>query len=268
MNAPALPSWVRLIRANNPSPMTLDGTNTWWIDGAAVGLAGGAVVVDPGPLDEAHLHAVDSLGPVALVLLTHRHPDHAEGAARFAELTGSPVLDRADFTDDGAPVDGVRVLHTPGHTSDSVSFVVAAGGDEPAVFTGDTILGRGSTVVAHPDGDLRSYLVSLQRLRDLGDITVLPGHGPVLASAAVAAAGYLEHRAQRLDQVRAALAAGDQTAQQIVRRVYADVDEVLWPAAELSVRAQLAYLNANAEDAETFASYNSQNSPRPAPPAG
>lgn len=243
MTASKLPSWARLIRANNPSPMTLEGTNTWLIDGRAVGQPGGVVVVDPGPLDEGHLRAVASVGSVAVVLLTHRHPDHAEGAARFAELTGAQVLDRDDFTEDGAVVGAVRVLHSPGHTSDSVSFVVDADGDQPAVLTGDTILGRGSTVVAHPDGDLRSYLSSLDRLRQLGDITVLPGHGPVLPSAATAATGYLEHRAQRLDQVRAARAAGDTTAEQIVRRVYADVDPLLWPAAELSVRAQLAYLD-------------------------
>lgn len=241
MSAPELPIWARLIRANNPSPMTLEGTNTWVVEGWAVGLPDSNIVVDPGPLDEAHLQAVASVGPVALVLLTHRHPDHAEGAARFAELTGAEVLDRDNFAEDGAIVAGVRVLHTPGHTSDSVSFVI--GDAEPAVLTGDTILGRGSTVVAHPDGDLRSYLTSLERLRELGDITVLPGHGPVLPSAAAAAAGYLEHRAQRLDQVRAARAAGDETAQEIVRRVYADVDPVLWPAAEMSVRAQLAYLD-------------------------
>lgn len=243
MTASQLPSWARLIRAENPSPMTLEGTNTWVIYGRAVGQPGSVVVVDPGPLDEGHLRAVASVGSVAVVLLTHRHPDHAEGAARFAELTGAQVLDRDDFADDGAVLGGVRVLHSPGHTNDSVSFVVDADGNEPAVLTGDTILGRGSTVVAHPDGDLRSYLSSLERLRQLGDITVLPGHGPVLPSAAVAAAGYLEHRAQRLDQVRAARAAGDETAEQIVRRVYADVDPVLWPAAELSVRAQLAYLD-------------------------
>lgn len=241
MTSSELPVWARLIRANNPSPMTLEGTNTWVIEGWVVDLPDGNVVVDPGPLDEAHLQAVAACGPVAIVLLTHRHPDHAEGAQRFAAMTGADVLDRGDFWHDGASHMGVRVLHTPGHTGDSVSFVI--GDDEPAVLTGDTILGRGSTVVAHPDGDLRSYLSSLERLRQLGDITVLPGHGPVLPSAAVAAAGYLEHRARRLDQVRAARAAGDETVTEIVRRVYADVDPVLWPAAELSVRAQLAYLD-------------------------
>jgi glyoxylase-like metal-dependent hydrolase (beta-lactamase superfamily II) len=129
------------------------------------------------------------------------------------------------------------VLHTPGHTADSVCFVSA-----DAVFTGDTVLGRGTTVVAWPDGDLADYLASLERIRALGDLTVLPGHGPVLNSAREAAQGYREHRQVRLDQVRAALMAGDLTAADVVRRVYADVDQALWPAAELSVRAQLAYL--------------------------
>jgi glyoxylase-like metal-dependent hydrolase (beta-lactamase superfamily II) len=115
------------------------------------------------------------------------------------------------------------------------------------VLTGDTILGRGSTVIAHPDGGLADYLDSLARLRELGDATVLPGHGPELASAGRAAEACLAHRNERLDQIRAALAAAGATAEQVrpadvVRTVYADVDPLLWPAAELSVRAQLAYL--------------------------
>ncbi len=229
------PSWATVVRADNPGPMTLEGTNTWVIAGSD-----GAIVIDPGPLDEAHLGRVAALGPVSAVLLTHRHPDHAEGAERFAELSRAPVLDRADFPDNGGFVGPLRVLHTPGHSSDSVCFVMD--GDEPAVLTGDTILGRGTTVVAHPDGDLREYLASLQRLQALGEIAVLPGHGLVRPSVRAAATAYLTHRAGRLQQVRAALAAGDQTAEAVVRRVYANVDPVLWPAAEMSVRAQLAYL--------------------------
>jgi glyoxylase-like metal-dependent hydrolase (beta-lactamase superfamily II) len=114
----------------------------------------------------------------------------------------------------------------------------------PALLTGDTILGRGSTVVAHPDGQLAPYLDSLARLRDLGPMLLLPGHGPVRADAAALASEYLAHRQQRLSQVRAAVAAGDRTAKDVVRRVYVDVDESLWPAAELSVLAQLDYLAA------------------------
>jgi glyoxylase-like metal-dependent hydrolase (beta-lactamase superfamily II) len=243
-----LPGWCRLVRADNPGPMTLDGTNTYLLRAAD-----GVVVVDPGPLDEAHLGRVAAEGPVVTTLLTHGHPDHAEGAARFAELTGAPVraLDPAHCHGGGTPLqpderldlDGLRVhvLATPGHTSDSVSFLVA---DErqPAVLTGDTVLGRGSTVVAHPDGSLAPYLDSLERLRRLGPVALLPGHGPVRGDASAVAAGYLAHRAERLEQVRVAVGNGARTPSEVVRVVYADVDESLWPAAELSVRAQLDYL--------------------------
>ncbi len=128
-----------------------------------------------------------------------------------------------------------------GHTADSVSFVLA---DGAGVLTGDTILGRGTTVVAHPDGVLGAYLESLRRLRDLGAVPVLPAHGPDLPSLEAIAEEYLAHRAQRLDQVRDALVVlgPDATARQIVELVYADVDQAVWWAAELSVRAQLDYL--------------------------
>jgi glyoxylase-like metal-dependent hydrolase (beta-lactamase superfamily II) len=112
------------------------------------------------------------------------------------------------------------------------------------VLTGDTVLGRGTTVVAHPDGALAPYLDSLRRIVALGGMTLLPGHGPVRADAAALATEYLAHREARLAQVRAAVAAGAATAPEVVRVVYADVDEALWPAAELSVRAQLDYLAA------------------------
>lgn len=251
------------VLAPNPGPMTLEGTNTWVL--AAPG--GRAVVVDPGPLDEQHLAAVLAAATrsdrrVAQVLLTHGHPDHAEGARRFAELAGAPVraLDPAlrlgseglaggDVVD----VDGLelRVVATPGHTADSLSFLLPARPDDPArLLTGDTVLGRGTSVVAHPDGRLGDYLDSLRRLRDLavgsvgsgGPLAVLPGHGPVLPDAVGVLEHYLRHREERLDQVRAAVAAGHRTARDVVERVYADVDRAVWPAAELSVRAQLEYL--------------------------
>ena len=236
---------VERIVAPNPGPMTLDGTNTWVLRDPA---SESCVVIDPGPLHEEHLTEVAACGPVDVVLLTHGHPDHSEGARRFAELTGAPVraLDPAHrLGDEGLGEADVvaaagielRVLATPGHSSDSLSFVL-----EDAVLTGDTVLGRGTTVVAHPDGVLGEYLESLRRLQDLGELTVLPGHGPELPSAGEAAARYLAHREARLEQVRAALAAGATTAQQVVETVYADVDRGLWPAATLSVRAQLAYL--------------------------
>ena len=231
--------------APNPGPMTLEGTNTWVLRAPG---HHACVVVDPGPLHEAHLTAVAAAGPVAAILLTHGHADHSEGAARLAELTGAGVraLDPAHRLGTEGLGEGdvvaaagleLRVLATPGHTSDSLSFVLP-----DAVLTGDTVLGRGTTVVAHPDGVLGDYLASLRRLGELGDLTVLPGHGPELPSAGAAARVYLDHRHARLQQVQDALAAGATTPQQIVETVYADVDPALWPAATLSVLAQLAHL--------------------------
>ncbi|GAB3967484.1 MBL fold metallo-hydrolase [Plantactinospora veratri] len=238
--ADQLPSWATLVRAPNPGPMTLDGTNTWVLGAPG---AGEVVVVDPGPLDEGHLTAVAGRGPVAGVLVTHGHPDHTEGLDRFLELTGAEPLTARDglSTVERAGL-RIRLLVTPGHTADSVCFLVE-GGDERAVLTGDTILGRGTTVVAHPDGDLGDYLASLETLTEFSGVPALPGHGPPLADCAAAARFYLAHRQARLDQVRTARSQGARTAAEVVATVYADVDRSLWPAAEWSVRAQLAYLD-------------------------
>ncbi len=246
------PSTTHALRvlAPNPSPMTLEGTNTWVLREPGHPRC---VVVDPGPLDEGHLERVAAHGPVAQVLLTHAHPDHAGGARRFHELTGAPVraLDPAHRFGGEGLVDGdvvaaagvqLRVVATPGHSSDSLCFVLPA---DAAVLTGDTVLGRGTTVVAHPDGRLAPYLESLHRLRRLatdGVAVVLPGHGPVLGDAAAVFDGYLAHREERLAEVRRALAAGARSPREVVERVYTDVDEALWGAAELSVRAQIDYL--------------------------
>jgi glyoxylase-like metal-dependent hydrolase (beta-lactamase superfamily II) len=229
--ADQLPTWATLVRAPNPGPMTLDGTNTWVLRPAGVRTS---VVVDPGPLDEGHLRALAGHGPVGGILLTHGHPDHVEGLDRLIELTGAAVMDESP---------GVERIVTPGHTGDSVCFLVDLD-DQRAVLTGDTILGRGTTVVAHPDGDLGDYLHSLELLEALGPIPVLPGHGPPLTDCSAAARHYLEHRRARLEQVRRAVAAGAGTAAEVVEIVYADVDRSLWPFAEWSVRAQLAYLAA------------------------
>ncbi|MEU7293201.1 MBL fold metallo-hydrolase [Streptomyces exfoliatus] len=255
VSGPATARAVNVL-APNPSAMTLDGTNTWLLSEPGSELA---VVVDPGPLDESHLGRVietaEKLGKrIALTLLTHGHPDHAEGAGRFAELTGTAVraLDPAlRLGDEGLGAGDVvsvgglelRVVPTPGHTSDSLSFHLPA---DRAVLSGDTVLGRGTTIVAHPDGRLGDYLDSLRRLHSLtvddGVHTVLPGHGPVLEDAQGALEFYLAHRASRLAQVEAAVVSGHRTAAEVVAHVYADVDRSLWPAAELSVRAQLEYL--------------------------
>ncbi|MFI8090951.1 MBL fold metallo-hydrolase [Streptomyces sp. NPDC086080] len=255
LSGPATARAVNVL-APNPSVMTLDGTNTWILSEPDSDLA---VVVDPGPLDEGHLRHVVATAEragkrVALTLLTHGHADHAEGAGRFAELTGTKVraLDPAlRLGDEGLAAGNVitvgglelRVVPTPGHTSDSLCFHLPA---DRAVLTGDTVLGRGTTVVAHPDGRLGDYLDTLRRLRSLtvddGVHTVLPGHGPVLEDAQGAVEYYLAHRAHRLAQVETAVEAGHRGPSEIVAHVYADVDRALWPAAEMSVRAQVEYL--------------------------
>lgn len=257
--ADGLPSWVTLLRAPNPGPMTLDGTNTWMLRAAP---DAPAVVIDPGPADEGHLGRIAAHGPVGSVLITHGHPDHTEGSARLADLLGGAAVRAADPVHTigaapltpGAPLEAagftVRLVPTPGHTADSVCFL-AEHGDERVVLTGDTILGRGTTVVAHPDGHLGDYLTSLELLSAYRGIPALPGHGPALADCGAAAEFYLAHRRARLDQVRAAVAAGATTAPEVVARVYADVDRSLWWAAVWSVRAQLEYLGVTARESGT-----------------
>jgi glyoxylase-like metal-dependent hydrolase (beta-lactamase superfamily II) len=245
---------VKLVVAPNPSPMTLDGTNTWILGAPG---SGPVAVVDPGPDDEGHLRRVlDTAGDreVATVLLTHGHADHSAGARRFAALAGDvPVraLDPAYRLGTEGLAEGdvvtvgeleVRVLETPGHTPDSLCFWLEADG---AVLTGDTVLGRGTTVIMQDRG-LGPYLSSLDRLRALADsagaAAILPGHGPLLADPIGALDHYIAHRRDRLAEVEAAVAAGARTPREVVQRVYADVDRSLWPAAEASVRAQLDYL--------------------------
>jgi glyoxylase-like metal-dependent hydrolase (beta-lactamase superfamily II) len=236
--------------------MTLEGTNTWVL--AEPG-SRRAVVIDPGPDDDNHLAAISAEAAardveIGLVLLTHGHPDHSASARKFGEMVRAPVraLDPAHRLGDEGLVDGdvvaldgleVRVVATPGHSSDSLTFHLPA---DSAVLTGDTVLGRGTTVVAHPDGKLGAYLGSLRRLRALCDeaavATVLPGHGPVIDDAAGVLDYYVAHRAERLAQVEEAVRAGITEPRAVVEHVYSDVDPILWPAAELSVRAQLDYL--------------------------
>jgi glyoxylase-like metal-dependent hydrolase (beta-lactamase superfamily II) len=238
---------ARCVLAPNPSPMTLDGTNTWVLREPG---AERSVVIDPGPEHDEHLRRVASYaGRVAVVLLTHGHPDHAEGARRFASLAGGvPVraLDPAHrlgeeglAEGDVVAVDGLelRVMQTPGHTPDSLTFWLPADG---AMLTGDTVLGRGTTVV-HRLGD---YLASLDRLRAMAEGTqvILPGHGGKLDDPVSALDYYIGHRRERLQQVEDALTEGARTAREVVERVYADVDRALWPVAEASVRARLDYL--------------------------
>jgi glyoxylase-like metal-dependent hydrolase (beta-lactamase superfamily II) len=247
------------ILADNPGVMTLEGTNTWLL--RADPERDDAVVIDPGPDNDAHLAAiVAAAGRVTQILLTHGHDDHSAGAKALHELTGAPVraldpkfrlgsqgLGEGDVIESAGVF--LRVWATPGHTADSLSFLLAGreSADSDAVLTGDTVLGRGSTVIATPDGDLGAYFDSLHRLHSLGPIQVLPGHGPEIADAAAVAEAYLAHRADRLEQVSRALIdlslePVEASARAVVEAVYADVDQTLWEAAEMSVKAQLAYL--------------------------
>lgn len=238
--------------ADNPGMMTLDGTNTWILREPG---AGRAVVVDPGPDLAEHVEAVvAAAGEVALVLFTHHHWDHTDALDRIVALTGAPTRAASvDFCRDApALVDGevidvdglqIEVMAAAGHTHDSTAFVVPGDG---VLLSGDTILGRGTSIVTHPDGSLGDYLNTLARIREritAGEVgMILPGHGPVITSPAEVVDFYLAHRQERLAQVRAAVEQGASTPRAVVELVYSDVDPSLWPAAEQSVAAQLEYL--------------------------
>ncbi len=237
-----------VLLANNPGLMTLEGTNTWVLRGPR---SDEVVVVDPGPDDDDHIAKLAAVGRIALVLISHRHGDHTDAIDKLVDLTGAPVRSAgsgflrglsAELTD-GEVIDAanlrITVLATPGHTADSLSFVL-----DDAVLTADTVLGRGTTVIDNEDGSLIDYLESLERLSGLGERTVLPGHGPDLPNLAAVASEYLAHREQRLEQIRSALhtLGDDATTRQVVEHVYVDVDEKLWDVAEWSVQAQLNYL--------------------------
>jgi glyoxylase-like metal-dependent hydrolase (beta-lactamase superfamily II) len=242
-----------VLLCDNPGMMTLDGTNTWVLRGPG---SDEMVIVDPGPHDDAHVERIAALGKIPLVLISHKHGDHTDAIDALVDRTGAVV--RAVGSGflrglggpltDGEVIDAaglrITVLATPGHTADSLSFLVGGGDDDGAVLTADTVLGRGTTVIDNEDGSLRDYLESLRRLRGLGRRAVLPGHGPDLPDLEAVAATYLQHREERLGQVRDALRVlgEDATARQIVEHVYTDVDEKLWDHAEWSVQAQLDYL--------------------------
>jgi len=240
-----------VLLANNPNQMTLQGTNTWVL--RAPGRSD-CVVIDPGPEDRAHSAAIarETGGAIALTLITHRHHDHTGGIDGLTELTGTPVRAvESEFLrgavaplTDGEVIEAagvhITVLATPGHTRDSVSFVL-----EDAVLTGDTVLGSGTTVLEARDDALGDYLASLERLAAVAPgRALLPAHGPDHPEAEPIIRYYIQHRQERLEQVRAALRelGPDAEPQAIVEQVYADVDKKLWPAARSSVEAQLAYL--------------------------
>lgn len=248
--------YLARVLAPNPGPMTLEGTNTWVVGDPT---AGAVVVVDPGPAVPSHRDAVlrTCAGLVATVVLTHRHDDHSGGAAELARRAGCGIraadpdlrvgsdglADGSTITVGGATL---TVVATPGHTSDSCSLLLRGEDGLVRLLTGDTVLGRGTTVIAAPDGDLGAYLGSLATLQRLVQaervVELLPGHGPRVDEPAAWIAHYRRHREERLDQVRTALAGGARSVEDVVSRVYAGIDPAVRPAAEQSVQAQLAYL--------------------------
>lgn len=237
---------IRIVRvlAPNPGPFTLEGTNTWVVGEEP------SVVIDPGPDHRGHAQRVlAEAGSVAAILLTHRHPDHAPGARSLAEASAAPVFafrPRPGETrlreGDDIRVDGLslRVIHAPGHTRDHVCFFLEPAG---ALFTGDVVLGRGTSIVDPPEGDMAAYVRSLERLRALSPRLIYPGHGPVVLDALGKLDEYLAHRIRREEQVLAALGEGSVRPSDIVGWVYGgEVAEAMLPAAERSVLAHLLKL--------------------------
>jgi glyoxylase-like metal-dependent hydrolase (beta-lactamase superfamily II) len=236
---------VRVIRvlAPNPGIRELDGTNTWVVGDPP------AIVIDPGPDLPEHLHEVErTAGRVGAIALTHDHPDHAPGAARLASWTGARVLavrppDGAERARDGDTIasGGVALdaLATPGHAPDHLAFYERGTG---ALFTGDAVLGRGTSVIDPPEGDLVAYLRSLRRMLELRPRTIYPGHGPVALHAVAKLEEYLEHRAMREEQVLSALAAGPRTPAEIAAEIYEAYPAEVLALAERSVLAHLLKL--------------------------
>jgi glyoxylase-like metal-dependent hydrolase (beta-lactamase superfamily II) len=253
---------IRRVVANNPGPFTFTGTGTYIIG------RGEVAVIDPGPLDEAHLGAL--LGAVAgervsHVLVTHTHLDHSPLARRFARETGAQILaarppqtstaqviieegDDDRFAPDRVIRDGERVagpgwtletLATPGHASNHLCFALI---EENALFSGDHVMGWSTTVISPPDGDMGAYYASLDRVSERGFSTLWPTHGPPVTEVAPFLSAYRAHRQERERQILAAVAAGRQRIAQMVPEIYAAVDRRLWPAAAHSVLAHLIHL--------------------------
>jgi glyoxylase-like metal-dependent hydrolase (beta-lactamase superfamily II) len=235
---------LRVIRllAPNPGVFTLDGTNTWIVGSDP------SIVIDPGPVVPEHLEAIErEAGPVASVLVTHDHPDHAPGAAALAARVDAPVLAfrlaGAERLRDGQRIRGgdfeLTAVHTPGHTSDHVAFFDPV---SRSLFTGDAVVGRGTSFIDPPDGDLVRYLRSLQRMLDLEPATIYPGHGPVVLRAKEKLVEYRSHRQEREGEVVAALAEGRRTIPELVAAIYSGYPEDVRPLAARSVLAHLLKL--------------------------
>lgn len=241
---------VTRVRAPNPSPMTLDGTNGYVIP---VG-PGALVAIDPGVSDEKHIAVFLDIAHraharYAAILVTHGHPDHYPGALALRRATQAPIFahTNATFGQDRSIGDGTRIpfedatftaLYTPGHAHDHLVFWLQ---EQRALFTGDVVIGTGTVVVAPPSGDMRAYQASLERLlRDYGHADVIyGGHGPTVKMPRAKLEEYIAHRKAREAQIIAALTGAPATIPELVASIYASVGPALWPAA---ARQVLAYL--------------------------
>lgn len=269
---------LRVVRADNPGPLTGPGTNTFLVGRGRVG------VVDPGPDDDAHLAAIlAALAPgerIAAILVTHAHVDHSELVPRLKAATGAEVLAFGTATEGRSPTmqalaesgggegldlgfapdrrlaDGEAVTlggvtltawHTPGHAANHLAFEA----DDPAIgiLVGDVILGWSSTLISPPDGDLGQYLTTLARLAARGARVLRPAHGDPVINPAARIAALASHRHERMAAIRAALADGPATAMELVARIYTDTPRALWPAAARNVLAHLIALCESAEAA-------------------
>ena len=233
---------IRSITAPNPGPLTLDGTRTY--------LLGETAVIDPGPAIDAHIEAIRAAMPrLQTILITHRHADHAPAAMPLRAMTGARVLAPAGVLEDvdqrvtggdTFEVEGeaIEVIATPGHTSEHVCYLTA-GGD---LFTGDTILGSGTTAIFPPDGHMGDYIRSLRTLRARNPRRIHPAHGPTRENAVALIDEYIAHRLEREQQVLAAIAAGAKTTAEMRARIYPDLDPRLQQAAEIQIEAHLIKL--------------------------
>lgn len=221
------PGGVRRVRAPNPSPMTLDGTNTYVVQGW---------VVDPGPAREAHLKAVDAAadGAIEGIVLTHTHLDHAEGAEALAKRAGSvPII----LPEGGQAVGPFRAIATPGHSPDHVCLLFG-----PVCFAGDLVMGEGSVLISPGEGSLVQYLNSLRTLLQLDLDVICPGHGPYVRDPRAKLSEYLEHRLERERLLVEALQAGARSEDELIRRAWSDAPASLRPATALTLKAHLGKL--------------------------
>lgn len=255
---------LMIVRADNAGPMTLDGTCSYLVGGSRL------VLIDPGPDDSEHLSRLVRAAadrPVVAVLLTHAHADHSGLASDAAREFGSRILASAETLErtglDGcALVDGQRTsagadvelvaLHTPGHSTDHVTYLSET---EHWLFTGDLVLGVGSSAILHPDGNISACMASLSRLHALRPTRLLPGHGPPVDDAMGRLTEYRAHRLEREQQILGALGAGARSVTEIRAAVYDPLPAGLEWAAEASIAAHLAALADNGHDVPAFGAY-------------